>query len=85
MVVKNMKNMKSVQSKLGVALAKGANSGVLGNFVGDATAGIFSGSEGLGGMFGPNRKVKLKKAIDDNATYAATAHPRRSSQGASQA
>jgi len=66
LVVKNMKNMKSVQSKLGVALAKGANSGVLGNFVGDATAGIFSGSEGLGGMFGPNRKVKLKKAIDDN-------------------
>ncbi|KAK7234865.1 hypothetical protein SO694_0029005 [Aureococcus anophagefferens] len=66
LVVKNMKNMKSVQSKLGVALAKGANSGVLGNFVGDATAGIFSGSEGLGGMFGPNRKVKLKKAIADN-------------------
>lgn len=28
LVVKNMKNMKSVQSKLGVALAKGANSGV---------------------------------------------------------
>ena len=66
LVVKNMKNMKSVQSKLGVALAKGANSGVLGNFVGDATAGLFAGSQGLGGMFGPSRKVKLKKAIDDN-------------------
>ncbi|KAH8067280.1 hypothetical protein JL721_7688 [Aureococcus anophagefferens] len=64
LVVKNMKNMKSVQSKLGVALAKGANSGVLGNFVGDATAGIFSGSEGLGGMFGPNRK-KLTDEIKE--------------------
>lgn len=66
LVVKTMKNMKSVQSKLGVALAKGSTSGALGNFVGDATSGIFSGSKGLGGIFGPNRKTKMKSAVEGN-------------------